>query len=192
MGNYKINAFYNVDTENWQITTPSDEITDHTCNINIGFLGGNIEDQLNIEGIEFGFRIMDSNVGQNIMEVSFPRNVGFKYLYTNRNIMETIDINLYYLKTYNLHLWVTFNDKTVTEEYSFTMPRISSPYPSWVWNSINERWDPPVPHPDSDYPHMWDEETQTWIIPQEGPLAGSRILDSQTNEYLNLPDYELS
>ena len=38
------------------------------------------------------------------------------------------------------------------------------PFPSWVWNDTDFKWDAPVPVPGSDRPHVkWDEDTKTWV-----------------------------
>jgi hypothetical protein len=36
------------------------------------------------------------------------------------------------------------------------------PFPSFVWDSTNKKWDPPVAYP-SEGRHTWDEENQTWV-----------------------------
>lgn len=42
----------------------------------------------------------------------------------------------------------------------------SRPYPSWMWNSISEEWQPPFPSPeitnDSNYHYAWNEQSLCW------------------------------
>ena len=42
------------------------------------------------------------------------------------------------------------------------------PYPSWTLNEDTCLWEAPMPMPESEQPHTWDEESQAWIpITQE-------------------------
>lgn len=39
------------------------------------------------------------------------------------------------------------------------------PYPSWVWDEVSNRWNPPVPYPDTEnWTKMfwWNEFTLSW------------------------------
>jgi hypothetical protein len=36
------------------------------------------------------------------------------------------------------------------------------PYPSWILNEDTCLWDPPIPYPEDDGMHTWNEETQSW------------------------------
>ena len=45
-----------------------------------------------------------------------------------------------------------------------------SPFPSWVLNEDTCLWDPPVPMPEDDQIYTWDEETQSWVIANQGGL----------------------
>jgi len=38
-----------------------------------------------------------------------------------------------------------------------------SPYPSWVYDYIYKRWNPPYNHPDDEKVYLWIEATQQWI-----------------------------
>lgn len=40
------------------------------------------------------------------------------------------------------------------------------PYPSWVLNTTTYLWEAPFPKPSNDF-YIWDEETTSWIKPQE-------------------------
>lgn len=41
---------------------------------------------------------------------------------------------------------------------------IPQPYPSWTYNSINNRWDAPKPYPAYDGYYNWDENSQEWYL----------------------------
>lgn len=47
----------------------------------------------------------------------------------------------------------------VGQTYDRTAERIVpiQPFPSWVWNESDWKWDPPVPHP-GDGRYTWDED----------------------------------
>jgi len=36
------------------------------------------------------------------------------------------------------------------------------PYPSWILNKDTCLWDPPIPYPEDDGMHTWNEDTQSW------------------------------
>jgi hypothetical protein len=37
-------------------------------------------------------------------------------------------------------------------------------YNSWVLNEQTCLWEPPIPYPDSNNDHRWDEETTQWVL----------------------------
>lgn len=37
------------------------------------------------------------------------------------------------------------------------------PYPSWTLNETTADWEAPIPPPDLSSPHIWNEETQSWV-----------------------------
>jgi hypothetical protein len=43
------------------------------------------------------------------------------------------------------------------------------PYPSWTLNDETCLWEPPVAYPDDGKLYVWDEATQAWTLPPEGP-----------------------
>lgn len=38
------------------------------------------------------------------------------------------------------------------------------PYPSWLLNTVNCYWEPPVPYPTDGKKYIWDEATQSWVL----------------------------
>lgn len=53
------------------------------------------------------------------------------------------------------------------DEDSLTWEISPSPLPSWIWDGDN--WIPPVPPPDDDLTkYNWDEDTQSWILIDNG------------------------
>lgn len=41
-----------------------------------------------------------------------------------------------------------------------------SPYPSWRLDTSTWLWEPPVAHPTDGLAYIWDEEGQSWYIPE--------------------------
>lgn len=39
------------------------------------------------------------------------------------------------------------------------------PYPSWTISAPTWLWEAPVPYPSTGGPYIWDEATQSWVIP---------------------------
>jgi hypothetical protein len=39
-----------------------------------------------------------------------------------------------------------------------------APFASWVFNQADFQWQSPVPYPDSNLPHTWDEGAQEWTL----------------------------
>lgn len=37
------------------------------------------------------------------------------------------------------------------------------PYPSWLLNTQNYQWDPPIPYPNDGKSYVWNETTQSWV-----------------------------
>lgn len=39
------------------------------------------------------------------------------------------------------------------------------PYPSWTISAPAWLWEAPVPYPSTGGPYIWDEDTQSWVLP---------------------------
>ena len=39
------------------------------------------------------------------------------------------------------------------------------PYPSWTISAPTWLWEAPVPYPSTGGPYIWDEATQSWVLP---------------------------
>lgn len=38
------------------------------------------------------------------------------------------------------------------------------PYPSWILDSDNKFWNPPIPCPDDGHYYNWDEANKSWVL----------------------------
>jgi hypothetical protein len=48
------------------------------------------------------------------------------------------------------------------ERDAFIPPK---PFNSWLLNEETCQWESPVPYPEDDQYYLWDEESESWIIP---------------------------
>lgn len=53
-----------------------------------------------------------------------------------------------------------FREDINAPEGAFCAPQ---PFASWIFNEDTCLWDPPVPEPESEIPHRWDETTTSWV-----------------------------
>lgn len=124
----------------------------------IRFSHGNA-DRLYPDGLAFGYTV---KVGTKNVDTAQwpPSNVTVRELTPNRIFHYRIDAQPDAKVT--LKVWATESGKIVNGEHKFTIPRPAQPYPSWEWQ--NGGWTPPVPYPDGDALHVWDETTQDWTL----------------------------
>jgi hypothetical protein len=60
-----------------------------------------------------------------------------------------------------LSITATVLKKTATLTY--TVPRPTKPYPSWLWSATSNCWVAPVEYPSTGGRHDWDEDKQEWV-----------------------------
>lgn len=53
-------------------------------------------------------------------------------------------------------------DRNAVPNGAFVPPQ---PYPSWILDVNIYRWEPPVPYPSDGQLYVWDEATQSWVLP---------------------------
>ena len=41
------------------------------------------------------------------------------------------------------------------------------PFPSWTLDDTLLEWMPPIPNPDEMAPYSWDEDSQSWVLPDD-------------------------
>lgn len=41
--------------------------------------------------------------------------------------------------------------------------RTTPPFPSWIYDEIYKRWNPPYNHDDDGFIYFWDEENTQWV-----------------------------
>jgi hypothetical protein len=62
-------------------------------------------------------------------------------------------------------------------------------YPSWVWNSIEAKWEAPIPHPADDEKYLWNEAKNSWIkisknLPNPPNEEQQYRWDTETNSWV--------
>lgn len=71
-------------------------------------------------------------------------------------------------------VWVqTYTDGSIRGNYAgigYNYDQINnvfypdSPYPSWILNESNWKWESPIPYPNDGESYYWDEETISWVL----------------------------
>ena len=67
------------------------------------------------------------------------------------------DANTSLVGVIKILLEVEFNDAKLKEHNA------RQPYPSWIGNIDTMTWSAPVPYPEDDKMHVWDESSISWI-----------------------------
>lgn len=129
---------------------------DPSTEFGIRFSHGDAE-RLYPTGLSFGYTV---KVGTKNVDTAQwpPSNVTVRELTPNRIFHYRVDAKPDAKVT--LKVWATESGNTGNGEFKFTVPRPAQPFPSWTWQDGG--WNAPVPYPDGDVPHVWDEDAQGW------------------------------
>ena len=152
----------NISDHTWSMT--NDEVDNLSAIVEIGFVS-NDGPVVVFDNLSFGF---DASSGQKSTAVVEPAE-GVTYVSTDQPVMSvhTID-NMLPDEEWTINVWAENAGTPFAEPFTFTVPRPSSPYPSWVWDAAESAWVPPVPYPSDEKAYAWNEETKSWdeyIIP---------------------------
>ena len=67
---------------------------------------------------------------------------------------------------------------------------VEGPHPSWVLNETTFRWEAPTPYPVNGNPHgyayAWDEDTTSWVIPNESDGGTEYRYDDNLDEWVEV------
>jgi hypothetical protein len=68
----------------------------------------------------------------------------------------------------------------------------AGPHPSWVLNETTFRWEAPTPYPVNGNPHgyayAWDEDTTSWVVPNQ-PAGGTEYrYDHDADEWVEVTE----
>ena len=135
----------------------------------IGFTGGTSEIKLLVfsseeltpaRDLKFGY-ILYKN-GAVLIDKKFPE---FGYFETiSREPVDVAQHEFLADHEYVIKLQAELGEEKIEQETTFTVPRPTSPYPSWVWDG--DKWAAPVEQPNTLYPFItiWNETERKWDI----------------------------
>lgn len=141
-------------------------MTDNTQEyvVEIGFVS-NDGPTVVFDNLAYGF---DATSGEKITSVVQPPE-GVVFESTDQEIISSHSIpDMRADEVWTINVWAENAGTPFAESFTFTVPRPSSPYPSWVWDAVENDWVPPVPYPSDEKTYVWNEATQSWeeyIIP---------------------------
>jgi hypothetical protein len=58
----------------------------------------------------------------------------------------------------------TYGEGHRGDTWTGTEFRFPQTYPSWIWNSLEKKWEAPLAMPDDGEDYLWNEETVSWDI----------------------------
>lgn len=144
--------------------------------ISLSFTRGN-DTEILFNDLSMGFKLYDSESNL-LLENNYPPE-GTKYISVTVNADDVIDegesvekvevTNLvWYGKTYKLDVWVKESGILSEGSYEFVIPKPIQPYPEWVWNDDNNRWETPNPYPNDGRDYFWCEDKRDWdLVPTD-------------------------
>jgi hypothetical protein len=101
-------------------------------------------------------RVTISELNAKFSQIVFPKE-GIVYKSTDQFLLFSESITFVSDDEITLKVQIESLEKSV----SFTVPRPSQPYPSWVWS--NGHWNPPVAYPEDEGSYYsWNETLLTW------------------------------
>lgn len=178
----KIIALYNLKNKIWNFSLEE--------NSNYSLCTGFFEEgktSIVFDNLSFGFSIYKNNAL--VLEKTYPKS-GEVYIETSERYVVECNLDLEFGLDYKLNVWTKNSDIYAEDFYDLNIGLPSQPYPSWIW--ANGRWNSPIEHPNDGLVYQWSESDQKWIIDPNTPVAGSHHLNQETNEWILVPQYELS
>lgn len=146
----------NISDHTWSMT--NDEVGYTSALIEIGFVSDDSSVVI-FDNLSFGF---DASSGEKSTTIVEPSE-GVIYVSTDQPVMVTYTLeDLVADEVWTMNMWTENAGTPFAESFTFTVPRPSSPYPSWVWDEAEHDWVPPIPYPNDEKVYMWNEETQSW------------------------------
>tara|TARA_B100000212_G_scaffold72243_1_gene50931 strand:+ start:702 stop:1283 length:582 start_codon:yes stop_codon:yes gene_type:complete len=190
----KISYKFNLDTNTWS-TTPFDDgkkIGDSW--IAIGF-EQNAGYPIKLNNVKYGYIFSEVIPAEGrwipLVEASFPpENVKLESTYEEWLTPFTILPSLND-RDYHLMVWASVNENYVNTEYSFRTPREEQPFNSWTYDSDKKIYVPPIPRPETEGVHIWDEQEKQWDTGRV-KVVGPYLYNEETKSWDASPDYELS
>lgn len=114
---------------------------------------------VDISCFKYGATISINN--QVVIENCYPPD-GVQYINTNQDILVTERLSPFPADA-ECHIvaWVEISETRIEEDITFTIPRPTQPFASWIWNETC--WTAPIPYPSDDGIYIWREDEGDWI-----------------------------
>jgi hypothetical protein len=162
----KINVTYYKTLDEIKITT--DFSSNFACDIHINITkretygaektSFDVENPIDIS--TFSIKIKEAN--NKFSEINYPPD-GCSLKTTDQFLLHSQRINWKTGDEFNIT--ATVGTKTATLTY--TVPKPTKPYPSWIWSDTNNYWVAPVAYPSGGAMHDWNEDKQDWVEVEE-------------------------
>lgn len=160
-----------IKTKTWLFE--EEEVFPYSTEIKIGFRNGG-DLPVIFDNLSFGYYLTSDN---KIFSEKTKPEEETSYIYTDQECVEIFFIEkLMPKKEYMITVWAENSDQFWQESFTFSTPEIKSPYPSWTYDENQGFWIPPIPYPDDNLPHMWDEESNSWKNFPKPPQSDSLVL----------------
>lgn len=188
----KISYKFNIDTNTW-----SSEFSDEDNKLGDSFISIGFEQNagypIMFNNMKYGYSFSEVITDENeiLANVSYPPD-NIKLESTDQEWMIPFTpLPTLNDRKYHLMVWANNNGHYVSTETTFNTPREAHTYPSWTYDSDIKRYIPPIPKPETEGIHIWDEDAKQWDtgnVKSVGPF----LWNEETKSWEMSPDYELS
>lgn len=137
--------------------------------------------------LEFGLRV-SSGEDSVVQEISFPR-FGEEYVYTDQDYVHAE--NIFGLESdteYKIDVWARYGEDNFSGEFLVRTFRYPQPYPTWTYNEVLKKWEPPFPPPQDGYSYKWASDYEVWVrslgYNEEAQAMEYSIYDEQLQDWV--------
>jgi hypothetical protein len=165
----KITAVYHVTNKEWTVESTGTYAPD--CDMHISFTSETTD--ITFNDVKFGYKLTLNN--ETISENNYPLD--------NIKLETAVDgspvaMPRFPIKPgvkYNLYLWADDLGQQGKLNSVIEMPKPEQPYPSWIWDADNKRWNAPIPYNTDGKLYTWNEETRSWTLNTETVWADDYV-----------------
>jgi len=145
-------------TKSW--SKEDEELSNFSVNLYFGFRN-NGELPVTFDRMGFGYTL-ENNEGL-ISEDHNPLE-GLVYVSSDQDYVSAHTLNnLVPDEEYIVNVWTENAGERWEEDFTFILPRLESPFDSWIYNEETHAWEAPIAYPEDGGMYIWDEENQEWI-----------------------------
>ena len=141
------------------LSIDTSEIGFYFSDLHISFTNNSNQDTLKFNNLNFLYRF--SHNDQIISEKTYPP-LGIKYVSSNDDYLVAERLNFLPTNEYKLYFWCENDGKSFEKTVTFTISTPTKPFESWIWDSVNKIWIPPIERPDHLHYYEWIEATISW------------------------------